>query len=184
MIRIRASIASHPVLALVAAALTAGVAAFVLLYFEPQKLFIDDKVNEALPAAAGETQPDEGGASPQTRRPKTLTSGDFRSLEHGTSGRALLLEIGGKRYLRFEDFETSNGPDLRVYLSQAPSESDGGAFDDDFVELGELKGNIGNQNYDIPESVDLSRFRSAVVWCKRFGVGFAVAPVEVQSATG
>jgi hypothetical protein len=168
MARIRATAASHPVI-LAIAVLAVGLAVLVLLYFEPQKLFIDDEVNEALPAAAASTQPTE------------LASGEFRGLEHGASGHALLIEVEGERYLRFENFETSNGPDLRVYLSAAPSTSDEGAFDDDYVELGELKGNIGNQNYAIPADVDLSSFRSAVIWCKRFSAGFAVAPVEQRS---
>ena len=164
MARVRSSISAHPLLVLGAMlAVAAGI--FVLAYFEPQKLFIDDEVNEALPVASGQE----------------LASGEFRGLEHGASGRAILLENGKKRYLRFEGFETSNGPDLRVYLSAAPSTSEEGSFDDDYVELGELKGNIGDQNYSIPDSVDLSRFRSAVVWCKRFSAGFAVAPVELRS---
>ena len=178
MTRVRTSIAAHPLLALMVAAFIAGLAAFVLIYFEPQKLFIDDEVNEALPTAVAQTETRDPAARPKPDRPKTLASGEFRSLEHASSGRALLLEIGDKRYLRFENFETSNGPDLRVYLSAAPSTSGEDAFDDDYVELGELKGNIGNQNYAVPDSVDLARFKSAVVWCKRFSAGFAVAPVE------
>ncbi len=162
---------------LASATLTLAAAVFVLLFFEPLKLFIDDKVNEALPAASAQEQGGEARAS-RSSRPRALASGEFRGLEHGASGRAILLEIGNERYLRFEDFETSNGPDLRVYLSAAPSTSEEGSFDDDYVELGELKGNIGNQNYAVPDSIDLSRFRSAVVWCKRFSAGFAVAPVE------
>lgn len=182
MARVRSSIAAHPIFALAAAALTVAVAAFVLLYFEPQKLFLDEKVDEASPGVVRQTSGSEARGARRARRPKVLASGEFRGLEHGASGRASVLEIGSERYLRFEDFETSNGPDLRVYLSQAPAESEGGAFDDNYVELAELKGNIGDQNYALPESVDLSRFRSAVVWCKRFGVGFAVAPVELGDA--
>jgi hypothetical protein len=177
MTRVRSSFSAHPLLLLGAALVIAG-GIFVLAYFEPQKLFIDDKVNEALPAASGQAPAGKGRAGQGGTRPKELASGEFRGLEHGASGSALLLEIGNQRYLRFEDFETSNGPDLRVYLSEAPAESGEDSFDDSYVELGELKGNIGNQNYEIPDSVDLSRFRSAVVWCKRFSAGFAVAPVE------
>jgi hypothetical protein len=180
MTRIRSTAASHPVI-FAAAGLAFGLAVFVLLYFEPQKLFIDDKVNEALPSAPASAQTGDAGAAPARAQPKELASGDFRGLEHGASGHALVIEVEGERYLRFEDFETSNGPDLRVYLSAAPSQSDGGAFDDDFMELGHLKGNIGNQNYVVPASADLSRFRTAVVWCKRFGVGFAAAPVETKA---
>ena len=84
---------------------------------------------------------------------------------------------GGRRYVRFEDFETSNGPALKVYLSAAPASGPGDGFDDRFVDLGDLKGNIGSQNYTIPAGVRLDRYRSVVVWCKRFSVPFAAAPL-------
>ncbi|MGH2690675.1 MAG: DM13 domain-containing protein, partial [Actinomycetota bacterium] len=101
----------------------------------------------------------------------------FRSLEHRTTGDAVLLTLpDGSRVLRFEGFETSNGPDLRVYLSAGSDDASyGREYGEDFVELGVLKGNVGDQNYDIPAGTDLSRYRNAVVWCKRFGVGFGVA---------
>jgi hypothetical protein len=145
-----------------AAAVTAiGVVIFVLAYFEPQKLFIDDRVAEALPAAA---------------TVKTLSTGTFRSYEHATSGRARVIATAdGRRYVRFDDFETSNGPALKVYLSAAPATGPGDRFDDRFVDLGDLKGNIGSQNYAIGEDVLLDGYRSVVVWCKRFSVPFAAA---------
>ena len=138
----------------------AAVAAFVLAYFEPQKLFIDDRVAEAVPAATA----------------RTLSEGAFRSYEHRTSGRARVIATpGGGRYVRFEDFETSNGPALKVYLSAAPASGPADRFDDRFVDLGDLKGNIGSQNYAIPGDADLASYRSVVVWCKRFSVPFAAA---------
>jgi hypothetical protein len=82
----------------------------------------------------------------------------------------------GRRFVRFEG-RTSNGPLLRVYLSVAAADGSGGAFDDRFVDLGALKGNIGDQNYAIPRGASLRAYRSVVVWCKRFGVPFAAAPV-------
>jgi electron transfer DM13 len=137
--------------------------AFVLAYFEPQKLFIDDRVAEALPMA-----PASGV--------KTLATGAFRSYEHATTGRARVIAAGGKRYVRFDEgFETSNGPALKVYLSAAPASGPGDRFDDRFVDLGDLKGNIGSQNYAIPSDVRLDRYRSVVVWCVRFHVPFAAA---------
>jgi len=170
----RGVVTRHP---LAAAALALGSVAavvFVLLFFEPQALFIDDKVDEAVPTAAA-AQPGAGGGEDARRR---LAGGRFRGLAHGASGAALLIEVGGRRYLRFEDLNVDNGPDLKVYLSPEPSSADEGAFDDGIVSLGDLKGNIGDQNYEIPRDVDLERFRSAVVWCERFGVGFAVAPLD------
>jgi Electron transfer DM13 len=141
----------------------AALTVFVLAYFEPQKLFIDDRVAEALPAA------------PSVR---TLSSGAFRSHEHATSGVARVIDTAeGRRYVRFEDFETSNGPALKVYLSAAPAAGPGDRFDDRFVDLGDLKGNIGSQNYAIPDGVRLDRYRSVVVWCERFSVAFAAAAI-------
>jgi hypothetical protein len=160
-------------IALVAVAL----GAFVLLYFEPQKLFIDEEVHEAPPTLstpASATVPATATA-PATR---TLSTGSFRSYEHASAGRARVLELGdGRRYVRFEDFHTSNGPALKVYLSAAPANGPGDAFDDRYVNLGDLKGNIGEQNYAIPRDVDLARYRSVVVWCARFHVAFAAAPL-------
>ncbi|MGH2729625.1 MAG: DM13 domain-containing protein [Actinomycetota bacterium] len=161
----------------------------VLLWFQPWKLWVDDRVNEAVPGSveAEADEPDQEQPSPaddtahgpiRPAGPTTIASGEFRSLEHTTEGRALVLELpNGDRFLRFEDFETSNGPDLKVYLSSAPASSDDDAFNDDFVDLGTLKGNVGNQNYAIPPDVDLKEYASAVVWCRRFSVGFAVAPL-------
>ena len=163
----------HPLGA--AALALAGVATvvFALLFFEPQALFIDDRVNEALPTATAQQRE----TSRVVHEPRELGRGGFRGLAHDASGMALLIEVEGKRYLRFEDLHVDNGPDLKVYLSPEPASSEEGAFDDRIVSLGDLKGNIGDQNYEIPANVDLDRFRSAVVWCERFGVGFAVAPI-------
>ena len=155
--------------AALAAVLVAGVTAFVLVWFQPQKLLIDDRVDEALPAVA------VPAAGPATVR--TLSVAPFRSHEHATRGRARVIAVAGRRYVRFEDFRTSNGPLLKVYLSAAGPAGPGGAFDDRFVDLGRLKGNIGAQNYAIPGAVDLAAYRSIVVWCKRFGVPFAAARI-------
>ena len=128
---------------------------FVFAYFEPHKLFIDDRVAEALPSAAGAppsaTESPSSTATTETPAVRTLSQGAFRSYEHATSGRARVIALAdGERYVRFEDFETSNGPALKVYLSAAPASGPGDSFDDRFVDLGDLKGNIGSQNYAIP----------------------------------
>ena len=62
-----------------------------------------------------------------------------------------------------------------MYLSTADPDAPAGEFDDDFIDLGDLKGNIGPQNYEIPEDVDLSRYKTVVIWCVRFGVAFGAA---------
>jgi hypothetical protein len=174
----------HPGATLVAALVGIALLVFGIIWYEPQKLFLEERVDEALPGmAAGSTgmeaqmEAAEGGAPGS----HVLVRGEFIGLEHETSGRVVVLETAdGRRFLRFEAFETSNGPDLVVYLSsKAPSGPDDWyGYDRDFVDLGPLKGNIGDQNYLIPEGVDLDRYSTAVVWCRRFTVGFAAAALR------
>lgn len=100
----------------------------------------------------------------------TLLSGDFAGLSrYNIEGQAKVLNDGSEqRFLRFENFSSDNGPDLKVYLR---------ADNGDFVSLGDLKGNIGDQNYEIPADVDLDVFNTVDIWCERFGVGFGLAPL-------
>jgi hypothetical protein len=120
----------------------------------------------------------QGGGGEQ-RGPVTRASGGFGGLEHATTGSALVIELeDGSRFLRLEDLETSNGPDLRVIITDQPVSEDWHVWDDgEYIDLGPLKGNIGSSNYQIPRSVDLDEFRTAVIWCRRFSVGFGVAPL-------
>jgi hypothetical protein len=168
-------------------------------YFGIQAAFIDERVDEAGPvftaavtttteqdevaagdefqdadaeadaeaSTADEPMPDEPGSASGI---VTLFEGDFAGQSgHTTSGRALVLNDGSEqRFLRFESFESTNGPDLKVYLR-----ADDGAF----VSLGALKGNIGDQNYEIPTDVDLTVFDTVEIWCERFAVGFGSAPL-------
>ena len=107
----------------------------------------------------------------------TLASGDFIPRgRYSGEGTAVVLNDGtDQRFVRFENFSTDNGPDLRVYLTASDANGDSGAFDDDFVDLGVLKGNIGDQNYEIPPDVDLSVYDTVVVWCVRFSTPFTAA---------
>jgi hypothetical protein len=193
MSRLRGTIARHPRIFLTLAGLALLGLVAVLAWFQPQKLFLDDKVDEALPVPAaagaadedatnGDSEPEEtsGGTGKDEAQVDTLLAGRFRGLNHSAQGRARVIDIAdGNLYLRFEDFEVENGPDLKVYLSTAPADSDDdGAFVSDFIDLGELKGNIGDQNYKLSGDVDLNKYRSAVIWCRRFSVGFAVAGLE------
>lgn len=160
----------------IGAALVAVVAAVgVLVWFQPQKLFIDDTVDEAAPGRS-ETFTDDGTASDDAPMKDDATtaetlSGSFSSLAHETTGEAIVQTSGGQRFLRLEDLETSNGPDVRVYLSAG----DADAYGKDFVDLGGLKGNKGSQNYLIPNGTDLERYDTAVIWCRRFTVAFGAA---------
>ena len=142
--------------------------------FRPELLFVNQRVNEGLatPAAASES-----GAVPAT-----LFGGSFHSVAHETHGRAAILDVGGKRVLRLTDFATSNGPDVRVYLVAAPDAADNETVTRaGFVELGKLKGNQGDQNYDVPADLDLGKYRAVTIWCRRFSVNFATAPLTPAS---
>lgn len=160
-----------------AAVLGAGLIAFVLVWFQPQKIFMENTADEARPNAPAATPT---GTTPPTGAtgPATVAAGSFRSLEHETTGRAELIRLpDGSHVLRFENLDTSNGPDLVVYLSELPSNLGDHDYGRRFIDLGGLKANRGNQNYAIPTGTDVSRFRSAVIWCRRFTVGFGVAPL-------
>jgi hypothetical protein len=187
VVEVIGTIRRHP--ALTTAVVLVGIVALVagFLWFRPDRLFTDDAVNEALPGQAAVPAEAEGAAADDVAPgeepsadagPLTLAQGRFISLEHETVGRALVLEtVDGRRFLRFDGFETSNGPDLLVYLSakEPAGTDDWHGYDQDFVDLGPLKGNVGSQNYRIPDEVDLERYSTAVVWCRRFEVGFAAA---------
>jgi hypothetical protein len=82
--------------------------------------------------------------------------------------------------VRLEDFRTENGPDLLVYLSSASADAEGTEYTEDFVDLGALKGNIGNQNYLVPDGTKLSKYQSVVIWCRRFKVAFGSAPLQAR----
>jgi len=101
------------------------------------------------------------------------------SIDHGTSGTVVLLEdAAGTRFVRLENLDTSNGPDLFVYISTNPPDGPEGQFDDDYVDLGRLEGNVGISNYVIPAGTDLSRYASVVIWCDRFNSAFGAAPLN------
>ncbi|MEU1254636.1 DM13 domain-containing protein [Streptomyces chartreusis] len=146
-----------------------------LYWFQPWKLWQDTTVEEALPAAVGTSAP-----ALTAPGPRTLAGGELISHEHATSGSVKLLRLAdGSHVLRLEDLDTSNGPDLRVWLTDAPvKEGVGGwrVFDDGaHISLGRLKGNKGSQNYAVPGDVDLSRYSSVSIWCDRFDVSFGAA---------
>lgn len=152
-----------------------------IYWFGPQHLFLDREVAEALPTPSLAGDPSAVDA-PMDRSDgvQELASGEFRSLEHGTTGLARIVELAdGSRFVRLEELDTSDGPDIRVYLTDQPVSDDWGIWDDgEYVDLGALKGNVGESNYRIAGDLDLTRFRTVVIWCRRFTVGFGVAPIE------
>ena len=148
-----------------ATAVFVAVAAVVLVWFQPQKLVLDDEVDETLVA-------DDTAA--------LLAQGAFVSLDHPTTGRVRVLDVGDRRrLLRLDDLDTTNGPALRVYLSTTPADGEEATFDDHFVDLGELRGNRGDLTYPLPRDVDLGDYASVVIWCERFDAAFGAADLEV-----
>jgi hypothetical protein len=177
---------------------------FVLVWFQPQKLFIDERVEEPIPtvtqpppttapdptpppstapatagAAVASTAPAPPTTVPPPAEPVELVRGEFLSRDHGTSGVARVLELAdGQRIVRLEGLDTDNGPDLYLYLTTNAAAGDEGAFDDDFVNLGRLKGNQGDQNYELPADTDLTRHATVVIWCDRFNSAFGAADLR------
>jgi len=143
--------------------------------FRPERLFVNKTVNESL----GAVTPTSGSAPAAAAAPATLAMGSFHSNAHDTRGTAAVIDIGGgHRVLRLTSFATSNGPDVRVYLVAAADVQDNATVKTaGFVELGPMKGNIGDQNYEIPPTVDLETYRTVTIWCKRFSVNFGSAPL-------
>jgi hypothetical protein len=143
--------------------------------FRPERLFVNKTVNESL----GAVTVTAGSAPASAAAPATLAMGSFHSNAHDTRGTAAVFDLGGgHRVLRLTSFATSNGPDVHVYLVPAADVQDNSTVKSvGFVELGPMKGNIGDQNYDIPSTVDLATYRTVTIWCKRFGVNFGSAPL-------
>ena len=185
---LRGTIRRHPGRTAMITLVLAVVGGFALYWFAPWNLFIDRRVDEALPGALEQvpaaTGPADGPTELSSDGPMTLAQGSFAGLEHATTGTALVIELeDGRRFLRLDGLETSSGPDLRVILTDQPLSDDWDVWDDgELVDLGPLKGNIGSSNYEISPSVDLGVFETAVIWCRRFSVGFGVAPLESPSA--
>jgi hypothetical protein len=141
--------------------------------FRPERIFINAKVSEGFPALTP-TEASTLGA------PRAIAEGSFHDVAHKGVGKATIFQLPeGNRVLRLTNFETSNGPDVRVYLVEADDAKDNDTVKNaGFVEVGKLKGNIGDQNYELPSDLDLTKYRSVTIWCARFNVNFATAPLE------
>ncbi len=125
----------------------------------------------------GQKMPNTVADEPMESQPTVELSGTFKDADsfHRGSGKATVYILpDGKRVLRFEDFSVTNGPALSVYLVRSAD----GSVDSGFLDLGKLKGNKGNQNYEIPTGTDLSTYGSVVIWCVPFGVTFATASLQ------
>lgn len=137
--------------------------------FRPELLFVNKTVREEFPGGPAIASIEKG--------PMAVTKGSFKGLAHETKGLASIYQLAdGKRTLRLTEFATSNGPDVHVYLVAAEVEKGNDAVKQaGFIDLGSMKGNIGDQNYEIPADADLSKYRTVSIWCARFGVNFGTA---------
>ncbi len=172
--------------------LIGAIPALVIAWWLGSPLFLDRTVDEAFPAPAAaapaeevsaptigeETVPSEpvdvtageptAEATDAPAAPAALLTGSFASSSprYDGTGSAMVYDVDGSTVLRFEDFEVTNGPDLRVNLVLS---------DGSMVDLGVLTGNVGDQNYDIPADVDLAQVESVLIYCRAFSVAFAEA---------
>ena len=149
------------------------VAAFLAWYaFRHERLVDNRSVDEAMPTAQGSLPS------------QLLASGQFYSILHPTAGTATIYRMGdGSRVLRFTGFSTSNGPDVHVYMVAADDAKDSASvLRAGFIDLGTIKGNMGDQNYTLGPDVDLSKYRAVSVWCKRFSVNFGAARLVPDQA--
>jgi hypothetical protein len=145
-----------------------AVVLFVAWYaFRPERLFINEPVHDAMPAA-------------NVSSTQAIESGAFYGIAHPTQGTATIYRMGDDALmLRFTNFRTSNGPNVHVYLVAADDARDAETVRRaGFIDLGSIKGNIGDQNYALGSDVDLSKYRTVSIWCQRFSVNFGAAPLR------
>lgn len=141
--------------------------------FRPERLVVNSRVDEAMPAP-------QDSVSAQA-----LESGRFYSILHPTEGTATIYKMAdGSRILRLTSFRTSNGPDVHVYMVAADDAKDVATVQKaGFVDLGVIKGNVGDQNYILGSDLDLATYRAVSIWCKRFSVNFGAAALKPTEAS-
>ncbi len=157
------------------------------LLFRPDTLFTDVRVAESLEDAFTTSTTGTTGAADETTAATTtnspavaeiveIVSGAFIGIDHQAAGTATVYSQDGRHVLRFEDdTDIQNGPDLYVWV--LPSDSYEGGIPDEYLDLGTLTGNVGGQNYQLPEGFDPEVHRTVLIWCLRFAVPFAAAPL-------
>jgi hypothetical protein len=183
--------------------LAVGAAAVVVAFlaFRPDKLFVDDAVDESLsdafvtetavttsvatqpaptstPQSVTTTMPTETPSPTQSPPsvPTAIVEGQFVGIDHSAEGTSTVYEQDGKFVLRFEDdTDIQNGPDLYVWFLE-DDDYEGGT-PSDYIDLGKIKGNVGGQNYELPPEYDPDLHRIVLIWCLRFSTPFAAAPL-------
>jgi len=128
-------------------------------------------------ASSSMADPHKADQMSNDSQPLRLATGRFHTNAHETKGQATIYRLDdGRRVLRLTEFSTSNGPDVRVYLvAAADVQKEDAAKRAGIVDLGALKGNIGDQNYDVPDGLDLTKYHAVSIWCRRFSVNFGAA---------
>jgi len=142
-----------------------AILALAIVWYLASPLFIDKEVSEGFPVP--------GTNTPEMIVSNTLYQGEFKDADsfHKTEGNALIISDNNQNYLRLENFKTTNGPDLKVYLSNDLEA-------EDYVSLGELKGNIGDQNYQLPDGIQAEDYQYTLIWCEQFSVLFGSAELQ------
>jgi Electron transfer DM13 len=135
-------------------------------YYAISPLFRNTKVDEAVPQGQVEI-------AEQTDQKQTISATVIGTTGHPASGTARIVAVEGKRYVRYENFKTINGPDLYVYLAKDLDAKD-------FVSLGTLRATEGNINYEIPEGINPLEYQYVLTWCKQFGVLFNYADLKIE----
>jgi hypothetical protein len=159
-------------------------AGFASYWFAPWRLFTNTTVDEAPPTAvAGDISPGPEVTATGAVVIDVVSQGEFTSQEHDTTGTVRLLRLPDESLVvRIEDLDTSDGPDLKVWLTDAPVSpgvANAGVFDDGrWVDLGSLKGNRGSANYPVPPDTDVAGLNSVSIWCDRFNVSFGAADLS------
>lgn len=134
----------------------------------------------SAPSVAPLPSPAAVSAPPAATGPTALRTGQFHDVVHAGAGTASIVRLAdGKYVLRLEELTVDNGPDLYVYLSALPDSTDSGpVLSSKFLSVAKLKGNKGNQTYELPADFDPATFNSVVIWCQQFRVNFATAPLK------
>jgi len=144
-----------------------GIVVLALLWYLLSPLFLNKNVSEMFPLAPS-LENDSSGAALDLVRAGTFVDADSF---HETSGNVFIVQNGDGTHVRFENFVTTNGPDLRVYLAKDLKAQN-------YVSLGDLKGNLGNQNYVVSEDIEVEEYPYVLIWCEAFSTLFGYASLD------
>jgi Electron transfer DM13 len=141
---------------------------------------LNNSINENVLLSAGTINKQQQQSNATTIATSTIMTGTFNGAGdgfHNAEGLAKIIPLGGGHtILRLENFKSTNGPNIHIYLATDKAASS-------FIDLGRLKANNGNQNYDIPIRTDLHKYNLALIWCKDFSVLFGSAQLKTQVNT-